>query len=102
MGAAGGIADAAGVKTAWELAADAVQVGTAYLCSDEATTSTLHRAALQSRATQHTAVTNLFTGRPARGIMNRLMHELGPMSIQSLAFPPAAAKSCQRLRSPAS
>jgi len=85
--ATGGIADAAGVRAARELGADAVQVGTAYLCSDEATTSAVHRAALQSPATRHTAITNLFTGRPARGIMNRVMDELGPMSSSSLAFP---------------
>ena len=53
-------------------------MGTAYLCSDEATTSALHRAALQSGAARRTALTNVFTGRPARGIVNRLMRELGP------------------------
>ena len=75
--AAGGIADAAGVRAAMALGAAGVQVGTAYLCSDEAFTSPLHRAALQSEAARHTALTNLFTGRPARGIVNRLMRELG-------------------------
>src|SRR5690606_14129447 len=48
--AAGGIADAAGVRAAMALGADGVQVGTAFLCSDEALTSPLHRAALQSEA----------------------------------------------------
>jgi len=85
--AAGGIADAAGVQAARALGADAVQVGTTFLCSDEATTSKVHRAALQSPVAQHTAVTNLFTGRPARGIMNRIMREMGPISGESLAFP---------------
>ncbi|MDO5693360.1 MAG: nitronate monooxygenase [Pseudomonadota bacterium] len=75
--AAGGIADAAGVRAAMALGAAGVQVGTAYLCSDEALTSPLHRAALQGEAARHTALTNLFTGRPARGIVNRLMRELG-------------------------
>ena len=75
--AAGGIADAAGVRAALALGAAGVQVGTAYLCSNEALTSPLHRAALQSEAARHTALTNLFTGRPARGIVNRLMRELG-------------------------
>lgn len=89
--AAGGIADAAGVRAAMALGAAGVQVGTAYLCADEATTSPLHRAALQSEAARHTAVTNCFTGRPARGIFNRLMREQGPISASAPAFPLATA-----------
>ena len=89
--AAGGIADAAGVRAAMALGAAGVQVGTAYLCADEATTSPLHRAALQSEAARHTAVTNCFTGRPARGIVNRLMREQGPISASAPAFPLATA-----------
>jgi nitronate monooxygenase len=85
--AAGGIATEAGVVAARTLGAAAVQVGTAYLCSHEATTSAVHRAALQSEAAQHTALTRLFTGRPARGIVNRLMRELGPMHPAAPAFP---------------
>lgn len=85
--AAGGIADAAGIAAARTLGAAGVQMGTAYLCSDEATTSVLHRAALQSAAAQHTALTNVFTGRPARGIVNRLMRELGLLSAAAPAFP---------------
>ncbi|WP_448254215.1 NAD(P)H-dependent flavin oxidoreductase [Ottowia oryzae] len=89
--AAGGIADAAGVRAAMALGAAGVQVGTAYLCADEATTSPLHRAALQSEAARHTAVTNCFTGRPARGIVNRLMREQGPISASAPAFALATA-----------
>jgi len=85
--AAGGIADVVGVKAALALGAAAVQVGTAYLLCDEATTSPLHRAALKSSASQHTALTNLFTGRPARGIVNRLMQDIGAISKNSPAFP---------------
>lgn len=85
--AAGGIADAAGVRAAMALGAAGVQVGTAYLCADEATTSVAHRAALQSEAARHTALTNLFTGRPARGIVNRVMRELGPISPAAPEFP---------------
>jgi nitronate monooxygenase len=88
--AAGGIADAAGVRAALALGASAVQVGTAYLCCEEATTSAVHRAALLSETATHTAITNLFSGRPARGIMNRLMRELGPMSDIPPAFPLAS------------
>lgn len=77
--AAGGIADADGVAAAIALGAAGVQIGTAYLLTPEATTSALHRAALKSEAARHTALTNLFTGRPARGIVNRVMRELGPI-----------------------
>jgi nitronate monooxygenase len=89
--AAGGIADARGVAAALALGAAGVQVGTAYLLCPEATTSAVHRAALKSEAARHTALTNLFSGRPARGIVNRLMRELGPMSPAVPAFPLAAA-----------
>lgn len=89
--AAGGIADAAGVRAALALGAAGVQAGTAYLCADEALTTPAHRAALQSDAARHTAITNLVTGRPARGIVNRVMRELGPMSSAPSAFPLATA-----------
>lgn len=89
--AAGGIADAAGIRAAQALGAAAVQIGTAYLCTPEATTSALHRAALQSDAVAHTALTNLFSGRPARGIVNRVMRELGPLCDAAPAFPLATA-----------
>jgi nitronate monooxygenase len=67
-----------------------VQIGTAYLLCPEATTSPVHRAALQSEAARHTALTNLFSGRPARGILNRLMRELGPLNAAAPAFPLAS------------
>jgi len=89
--AAGGIADVDGVAAAMALGAGGVQVGTAYLLCHEATTSAVHRAALKSDAAHETALTNLFTGRPARGIVNRLMRELGPISSLAPAFPLAAA-----------
>jgi len=89
--AAGGIADAQGVAAAMALGASAVQVGTAYLLCFEATTSPVHRAALQSPAARHTALTNLFTGRPARGIVNRIMRELGPISNAPPEFPLATS-----------
>ncbi|WP_163558482.1 nitronate monooxygenase [Halomonas sp. NO4] len=89
--AAGGIADARGVAAARALGADAVQVGTGFLCCPEATTSALHRRALMSEAARHTALTNLYSGRPARGIVTRLMRELGPMNPATPAFPLATA-----------
>ncbi len=89
--AAGGIADAKGVAAAMTLGAAGVQIGTAYLLCPEATTSAVHRAALKSEAARHTALTNLFSGGPARGIVNRVMRELGPMSTVTPAFPLASA-----------
>ncbi|HTK99706.1 MAG TPA: nitronate monooxygenase [Pseudomonadales bacterium] len=85
--AAGGIADARGVAAVMTLGAAAAQLGSAYLLCPEATTSALHRAALKSEAARHTAVTNVFTGRPARGIVNRIVREQGPMSASVPAFP---------------
>lgn len=95
--AAGGIADADGVAAAMTLGAAGVQIGTAYLLCPEASTSAVHRAALEREDARHTAVTNLFSGRPARGIVNRLMRELGPMSELPPAFP-LAAKAIAPLR----
>ncbi len=89
--ASGGIADAQGVAAAMALGAAGVQIGTAYLLCPEATTSAVHRAALKSGAARHTALTNLFTGRPARGIVNRVMRELGPIGSAAPAFPLAAS-----------
>jgi nitronate monooxygenase len=89
--AAGGIADAQGVAAAMALGAAGVQIGTAYLLCPEATISAIHRAALKSEAVRHTALTNLFTGRPARGIMNQLMRELGPINSCAPAFPLATS-----------
>lgn len=85
--AAGGIADAQGVAAAMALGAAGAQVGTAYLLCPEATTSAVHRAALQSPAAGHTALTTLFSGRPARGIVNRVMRELGPLMAPTPEFP---------------
>jgi nitronate monooxygenase len=89
--AAGGIADAHGVAAAMELGATAVQVGTAYLLCREATTSAIHRQLLLSEAGRHTAITNLFSGRPARGIVNRLMREIGVLDNRVPEFPLASA-----------
>ena len=88
--AAGGVADGRGIAAALALGASAVQIGTAYLFCPEAKVSAPHRAALAAATDEDTELTNLFTGRPARGIVNRLMHELGPLSPDVPAFPQAA------------
>ncbi len=89
--AAGGIADAKGVAAAIALGAAGVQVGTAYMLCPEANTSAIHRAALKSDIARITALTNIFSGRPARGIVNRIMREIGPISPTAPMFPLATA-----------
>ncbi len=88
--AAGGIADAQGVRAAMSAGASAVQVGTAFLLCDEARTSAVHRAALRDLQAP-TALTNLFTGGLARGIVNRVMREHGLVSDIAPPFPLATA-----------
>ncbi len=89
--AAGGIATPAGVAAAFALGASAVQVGTAYLATPESLISPMHRALLGTPAAADTAFTNLFSGRSARGIRNRLMRALGPVSAAAPPFPYASA-----------
>ena len=95
--AAGGIADARGVAAALALGAAAAQVGTAYLLCPEAGVSAPHLEALRHARDEDTAVTNVFTGRPARGLVNRAMRELGPISADVPGFP-GAAVALQPLR----
>lgn len=87
--AAGGIADGRGIVAALALGASAVQIGSAFLRCPQATVAAVHRQALLRSNASSTAVTNVFTGRPARGIVNRLMRELGPLSPLAPAFPTA-------------
>jgi len=87
--AAGGIGDARGIVAAFALGASAVQMGTAYLFTPEANVSASHHHALRHAQASETALTNLFTGRPARGIVNRVMRELGAINPLAPAFPRA-------------
>ncbi len=84
--AAGGIGDAHAIAGAFALGASAVQMGTAYLLCPEAYTPPLHRAALGDPM-RETAITNILTGRPARGVVNRFMREQGPMNAAAPVFP---------------
>jgi nitronate monooxygenase len=88
--AAGGIADGRGVAAAFMLGAAGVQIGTAYLACPESTIAQPFRDALAKADADSTATTNLMTGKPARGIFNRLMRELGPLSADVPDFPYAA------------
>lgn len=88
--AAGGIADRRGVAAALALGAAGVQVGTAYLFTPEALLPLAHRAALAEARDDNTLITDVFTGRPARAVVNRLMLEAGPFGAEVPAFPLAA------------
>jgi nitronate monooxygenase len=87
--AAGGISDARGIAAAFALGASAVQIGTAYLFTPESLISDLHRSALNADGNDETMLTNVFSGKPARGLVNRVMREVGPMSELAPAFPTA-------------
>jgi len=91
--AAGGIGDGRGIVAAMALGAAGVQIGTAFLLAPEAKTVPLHRKALEEANENSTTLTNIFTGRPARGIVNRYVREVGPMSADPPAFPLAAVGS---------
>jgi nitronate monooxygenase len=95
--AAGGIGDGRGIAAAFALGASAVQMGTAYLFCPEARISPYHRAALKAARDDATALTNVFTGRPARTVMNRLVREVGPLAPGVPSFP-VAALAVQPLR----
>jgi nitronate monooxygenase len=88
--AAGGISDPRGIVAAFALGASAVQLGTAYLFCPEARISPVHREALRRCHDDETTLTNVFTGRPARSIVNRLVREVGPISSDAPDFPLAA------------
>jgi nitronate monooxygenase len=87
--AAGGIADGRGIAAAFALGASAVQIGTAYLFCPETMISPPQRALLDQANDENTYATNLYTGRPARGVSTRLLREIGPLSDAAPAFPTA-------------
>jgi nitronate monooxygenase len=88
--AAGGIADGRGIAAAFALGAAGVQIGSAYLRCPESKVSAHARIALAQARDDSTVITNVMTGRPARGVANRVMREVGPISPDAPAFPHAA------------
>jgi nitronate monooxygenase len=88
--AAGGIADGRGIAAAFALGACGVQIGTAFLRAPESRVSGPGRAALAGASDESTVITNVMTGRLARGVANRVMREVGPISPDAPAFPHAA------------
>ncbi len=90
--AAGGIGDSRGIAAAFALGASAVQLGTAYLFCPESGASRLYREALTKVRDNRTVITNVFSGRPARGVLNRFVRELGPISALAPPFPLAGVE----------
>jgi nitronate monooxygenase len=88
--AAGGIVDGEGLAAAMLLGASAVQIGTAYLATPESRIAAPHRARLGARQGGETVVTNLFSGREARGLRNRLIDAEGAIRAEAPLFPHAA------------
>jgi len=88
--AAGGIADGRGIAAAFALGAAGVQVGSAYLRCPESKVITLARKALAEAADDSTVITNVLTGKPARGVANRVMREVGPIALEAPDFPHSA------------
>ena len=84
---AGGVADARGIVAAFSLGAEGVQIGTAFLASEESGASVHHRDALLSRRASRTALTKGFTGRLARGVHNQLIEELNRPGVEILPYP---------------
>ncbi|MBO0332795.1 nitronate monooxygenase [Sneathiella sp. CAU 1612] len=89
--AAGGIADGRGIAAAFALGAAGVQIGTAYLFTPQSLISDIHRTALHQAKDDQTVLTNVFSGKPARGLINRIIREVGPMSEDAPPFPTAGA-----------
>lgn len=85
--AAGAVADGRGMAAALMLGASGVQVGTAFLLSSESIAAPVHKSALKGAKDDNTALTNVLTGRPARGVINRVMKEIGPLTSDAPPFP---------------
>ncbi len=94
--AAGGVADGRGMAAALTLGASAVQIGTAFLRSPEALTSAIHRQAFAGFRPEETAMTNVISGRPARGFTTRLVRDLGPIAPDAPEFPLASSAIAMR------
>jgi nitronate monooxygenase len=88
--AAGGIADGRGIAAAFALGAAGVVIGSAYLRCPESKVIAPARATLAQAWENSTVITNAMTGRPARGVVNRVMREVGPFSPDAPPFPHAA------------
>jgi nitronate monooxygenase len=94
--AAGGIMNGDSVAAAFRLGADAAQLGTAFLCCDESGIPSAYKTALQSDMAKRTAVTRAFSGRPARGLVNRFMEEMGEVKVPTYPVQNALTQEIRR------
>ncbi|WP_264537382.1 NAD(P)H-dependent flavin oxidoreductase [Flavobacterium sp. N1736] len=85
--AAGGIANGKGVAAALALGADAAQIGTAFLATDESNALPIHREMLFSDASKYTSLSRAYTGRLGRGITSRIAREMIGKEENILPFP---------------
>lgn len=85
--AAGGIANGKGVAAAMMLGADAVQIGTAFLATDESNATAKHKEMLFSDEAKYTTLSRAFTGRLGRGITSRIAKDLIHQEKNFLPFP---------------
>jgi nitronate monooxygenase len=85
--AAGGIMDGAGIAAALALGAQAAQLGTAFIPCPESGAPRVHKERVLAAREDETLVTEKFSGKPARGLANRFMREMGERNAPQLAFP---------------
>ncbi len=85
--AAGGIMDGRGITAALALGAQAVQLGTAFLACPESAITPAQRSAMAGAQASDTRLTRIFSGRPARGIINDAMRALAPHEADIPAYP---------------
>jgi nitronate monooxygenase len=85
--ASGGIMDGRGLAAALALGASAVQLGTAFLTCDEAGVPEVYKKAILKAREHETRLTRAFSGRPARGIVNRFMAELDESDAAGAILP---------------
>ncbi len=85
--AAGGIMDGRGITAALALGAQAVQLGTAFLACPESAITPAQRSAMAGAQASDTRLTRIFSGRPARGILNDSMRALAPHEADIPAYP---------------
>ncbi|MBT2563851.1 nitronate monooxygenase [Pedobacter sp. ISL-68] len=100
--AAGGIADAKGIRAALTLGADAVQIGTAFLVTDESNATPMHKAKLFSEESKNTILSKSLTGRMGRMIANRISNairyetEVLPFPLQTRLMGPLRAAAIEQ------
>lgn len=100
--AAGGIMDGQGIAAAMALGASAVQLGTAFILCPESSANAAYRQTMKSERARHTQITSVISGRPARGIINRIFSEVGAPGPYRLPDYPITYDAAKALHAAAS